>query len=267
MKMSARSKQHRCHSRAGGNPCKTAVIPAQAGIHDLSGVDFDLVVLKLDDRGSAQNFQQDSDAFAGDALNQAFDATKGGVFEAHSLAGFEVAELLQSGMVTVLFELTNALHEVVLKHGRLKAETHDGGDAFGAAHRRDALLGLAGPEQDVAREHGFKQRDRPLFCFFELFVEWQIGLKGLLLKVDLGNLLLAGFGVGEIPTIGWRGVAKQRVWGERVLGHWCFLTVSHLNFEYRNTLPRMNAIKKQSPACAGLLCVNQQEQRLNQSRG
>jgi len=211
--------QHHRHPRACGNPCNTTVIPAQAGIHDLLGVDLDLVVLKLDDRGSAQNFQQDSDAFAGDALNQAFDAAKGGVFEAHSLASFEVAELLQSGMVTVLFELTNALHEVVLKHGGLKAETHDGGDAFGTAHRRDALLGFAGPEEDVARKHGFKQRDRPLLCFFELFVEWQIGFEGLLLKVDLGDLLLAGFGVGEVPTIGWGGVAKQSVWGERVQGH------------------------------------------------
>jgi hypothetical protein len=211
------------------------------------------VVLKLDDRGSAQNFQQDSDAFAGDALNQAFDAAKGGVFEAHSLACFEVAELLQSGMVTVLFELTNALHEVVLKHGRLKAETHDGGDAFGAAHGRDALLGLAGPEEDVARKHGFKQRDRPLLCFFELFVEWQIGFEGLLLKVDLGDLLLAGFGVGEVPTIGWGGVAKQSVWGERVLGHWCFLTVYDSNFKYLSTLPRMNAIKNKAPHVRGFV--------------
>lgn len=176
-------------------------MPAHAGIHPPSGADFDLVVFELDHRGAAQNFQQDSDAFAGDALNEAFDSAQSRVLEAHGLACFEVAEFLQRGVVAIFFELADALHEFVLQHSGLKPKAHEGGNAFGAAHCRDALLELAGPEQDVAREHGLEQRDRALLGFFEFFVERQIGVESLLLKVDLGNLLLPGFGVGQVPAV------------------------------------------------------------------
>lgn len=159
------------------------------------------MVFKLDDGGATQNFEQHSHAFAGDALDEAFDAAQSRVFEAHGLPRFEVAEFLQGGVVAVLLDLANALHELVMEHGRLEPETNDGGDAFGAAHHRDALLGFAGPEQNVAREHGLKLRDRALFGFFEFFVERQIGFKGLLLKIDLRDLLLARFGVGQVPPV------------------------------------------------------------------
>ena len=161
----------------------------------------DLVVLHLHHGGAAQDFEQHSDAFAGDALDEAFDAAQGGVFEAHGLAGFEVAELLQSGVVAVFFKLPDALNEFVLQLSWLEAKADDGGNAFGAAHHRDALLGFAGPEQNVAREHGFKQRHRALLGFLEFFVERQIGFEGLLLEVDLGDLFLPWLGVGQIPPV------------------------------------------------------------------
>ena len=166
-----------------------------------SGVHFDLVVLKLHQGRTAQDFQQNSDAFAGDALNEAFDAAQGGVFEAHGLARLEVAELLQCGLVAVFFKLADALHEFVLQLSWLEAKADDGGNAFGAAHHRDALLRFAGPEQYVAREHGFKQRHRALFGFLEFFVERQIGFEGLLRQIDLGDLFLPWFGVGQVPPV------------------------------------------------------------------
>ena len=159
------------------------------------------MVFKLHHCRAAQNFEQHGDAFAGDALNEAFDATQGGVFEAHGLTSLEVAEFLQRGVVAVFFKLADAVHEFVLQLGRFEAETDDGGDAFGAAHHRDALLRLAGSEQEVAREHGFKQRNRALFGFLEFFVERQIGFEGLLLKVHQGDLFLPGFGVSQVPPI------------------------------------------------------------------
>lgn len=159
------------------------------------------MVFKLHHCRAAQNFEQHGDAFAGDALNEAFDAAQGGVFQAHGLAGLEVAELLQCGVVAVFFKLPNALHEFVLQLSWLEAKADDGGNAFGAAHHRDALLGFAGSEQEVAREHGFKQRHRALFGFLEFFVERQIGFEGLLLKVDQGDLFLPRFGVGQVPPI------------------------------------------------------------------
>ena len=166
-----------------------------------SGAQLDLVVIELNHRGATQNLEQHGHAFAGDALDQAFDAAQGRVFEAHGLARLEVAEFLQRGVVAVFFKLADAVHEFVLQLGRFEAEADDGGDAFGAAHHRYALLGLAGPEQDVAREHGLKQRHRALFGFFEFFVERQIGFEGLLLEVDQGDLFLPRFGVGQVPPI------------------------------------------------------------------
>lgn len=165
-----------------------------------SGAQLDLVVIELNHRGATQNVEQHGHAFAGDALDQAFDAAQGRVFEAHGLARLEVAEFLQRGVVAVLLDLTNALHEFVVEHGRLETETDDVGDAFGAAHHRDALLGLAGTKQDIPRKHGFKMRHGTLFGFLEFFIERQIGLKSLLRQIGQGHLLLPRLGVGQIPT-------------------------------------------------------------------
>ena len=142
------------------------------------------------------------------------------MLQAHRLARFEVADLLQSGMVAVLLKLADALHQSVVQHRGLEPKTHNGGDAFGAAHRRNALFGPAGPEQDVTRKHGFKQGDRTAFGLFELFIKRQISIERLLLKVDLGDLLLAGFGVSEVPAIRWRRFVNQGIRTVRILGHW-----------------------------------------------
>ena len=172
-----------------------------ASIHQGSRIDFDLVVFELDHGRTTHDFEKDGNPFAGDALDQAFNTSQSGVFEPHGLPGFEVTQLLQGGVVAVLFELANALHQGVVQHGRLKTETNDGRNAFGAAYRRNALFWFAGPEQHVARKHGLKQSDRALFGFFELFVARQISLEGLLLQVDQGDLLLPGFGVGQVPAV------------------------------------------------------------------
>jgi len=177
----------------------------------LSRVDFDLVVLELDHRGATQNFEEDGHTFAGNTLDEALHAAQGRVFEAHGLSRLEVAEFLQGGVVAVLLELANALHELIVEHGGLKAKAHDGGDAFGAAHRRDALFRLAGPKQNVAREHGLKERNRALLGFLEFFVQRQIGFEVLLLQVHLGDFFFTGFGVGEVPALGWRDFREKLV--------------------------------------------------------
>ena len=107
------------HARACGHPSPTCVMPAHAGIHhplascprmqasithlrharacgypSPSVVHFDLMMLQLNHSGASQDFQQDSDAFAGDTLNQPFNTAQSRVFEAHGLAGLEVAEFL-----------------------------------------------------------------------------------------------------------------------------------------------------------------------------
>ena len=184
--------------------------------------DVDLVVLKLHHSGASKDFEQDRNPLAGDALHQAFDATQGGVFKAHGLAGLEVAELLQGGLVAVLLELSDALHQLILNLGGLEPEAHQGGNAFGVAHGRNALLGLAGLEHDVAGEHGLKERYGALLGLFEFFVERQIDVKGLLRQVDLGNGFLAGLGVGQVPAVrlGWGH--PEGVWGWRVRRHGYF---------------------------------------------
>lgn len=161
-------------------------------------------MLQLNNGRPTQDFEEDFNPFAGDFLYESFDATESGVFQTHGLTRLKAADFFQGGVVAVLLDLTDALHQVVVQHGGLETETHNGGNAFGAAHDRDALLGLAGPKQDVTRKHGLKQGDWALFGFFELFVERQVSVKGLLLKIELSNLLLAGLGIGQVPTVGWR---------------------------------------------------------------
>ena len=159
-------------------------------------------MLNLDYRGSAQNLQQNGHAFAGDALDQPLYIAQGGVLEPYGLAGFERAERLQRGLVAFLLQLADALHQFMLQRGRLKTKTHDVRNAFGAAHHRDALTGAAGPEQDVAREHGLKNGHSASLAGFEFFEQRQIDIKSLLLQVELCDRLLAGLGVGQIPGFG-----------------------------------------------------------------
>lgn len=160
---------------------------------------------------AAQNFEQHSHTFAGDALHKALDTAQGIVLQAHRLSLLELADFLQGGVVAVLFELPNALNKIFRQDGRLKPKAHDVGHAFGAAHSRDALLGLAGPEQNVAWKHGLKQRDWTLLCFFEFFIPRQIRFKRLLLQINLCDVLLPGLGVGQIPAIDGRGIARNQV--------------------------------------------------------
>ena len=231
---------HLRHARACGHPSPSVV-------------HFDLMMLQLNHSGASQDFQQDSDAFAGDTLNQPFNTAQSRVFEAHGLAGLEVAKFLKGGVVAVLFELADALHEVVVERGGLEAKAHDGGDAFGAAHGRNALLGFAWSKQDVAREHGLEQRDGALLGFFEFFVQRQIGFKVLLLQVGLGDSLFAGLGVGQVPAVGWRAFQKKLVWRWRVLGHSVFAAVSVPILGGRMLAHlRARCSPKQNPACAGL---------------
>ena len=176
-------------------------MPERGGKIIDSGVEFDLVVLKLNDRGAAQNFEQHGNTFTGDTLNQALHATECRVLEANILTRLEIAELLQRGVIAVLFEVADALNEFVVQGGGFETEAHDGGNAFGAAHGGDALIGLTGPEEDVAREHGLEQRHRTLLGFFELFIQRQIRIKGLLLQIELCDLLLQRLGVCEVPTV------------------------------------------------------------------
>jgi hypothetical protein len=176
------------------------LIPDLNGYLARSVVHFNLVVLKLNDHGATQNFQQHGNTFAGYALDQALYPTQCGVLESNRLACFEVAELLQRSVVTVLFKLADAVHDCVMQHRWLEPEAHDSGNAFGVAYNRDALIWLAGPEKNVSREHGLKQCHWALLCFFEFFIQGQINLKGLLPEIDLRDLLLPRLGVGKIPA-------------------------------------------------------------------
>ena len=185
-----------------------------------SNLQFHLMVLELNHCRAPQDLKKHSHAFAGDALNQALNATECSVFQLHRLARFELAELLQRRLVAVLFEPADAVHERVVQHGGLEPEADDGGNPFGAAHSRDALLWLAGPEQDVAREHGLEQRQRALFGFFELFIKRQISLKSLLLEIDQCRLFLPRLGVSEVPAVIWRGVDTNGFWQWRILVHY-----------------------------------------------
>lgn len=180
-----------------------------------SVLDFDLVVFHLDHGGAAENFEEDGDAFARDALDEAFDLAQSGMFEAHGLASFEVAQLQQGGVVAVFFKQADALNKIVVDQGRLKPKTYDGGNAFGVAHHRDALLRFAGTKQNVAREHGLELRHWALLCFFEFFIEWQIGFKCLLFKINQGNLFLAGFGIGQVPAVLYRIFCARGIIGWR----------------------------------------------------
>jgi hypothetical protein len=159
-------------------------------------------------------------------------------------------------VVAVLFELADALHEVVVEHGGLEAKAHDGGDAFGAANSRDALLRLAGPEQDVAREHGLEQRNGALLGFFEFFVQRQIGLKVLLLQVHLGDFFFAGFGVGQVPAVRWRAFNEKLVWRWRVLRHLSSAGCLCRYFRRQHIGPSVRmGITKTKPRLRGVWCV------------
>ena len=200
--------------RAQGAAPTSALLWEQDPVRDSVG-DFDLVVFDLDHGGAAEDFQEDGDAFAGYALDEAFDAAQGGVFEANGLAGLEVAQFQQGGVVAVFFEQADAPNEFVVDQGGLKAEAHDGGDAFGVAHHRDALFGLAGAKQDVAREHGLELRHGTLLCFFEFFIERQISFKCLLFEIDSRNLFLPGLGIGQVPAVECRVFCARGIIGLR----------------------------------------------------
>jgi hypothetical protein len=84
------------------------------------------------------------------------------------------------------------------------------------------LLGLAGLEHDVTGEHGLKERYGALLGLFEFFVERLISVKGLLLQVVQGDLLLPGLGVGQVPAVRWGWGHPEGVWGWRVRRHGYF---------------------------------------------
>lgn len=172
----------------------------------MSGLQFDLVVLDLDQGGPPQDFEQHGHAFAGHVLHNAFEAAERAVLEKHGLASLEAADFEQTGLVAQLFKFADALQQLVLQGGRLKAKAHQVVDALGAAHHRDALPGMAGPEKDVARKHGLEHLDRALRCFFVLLVQRQIGLEVLLLQVVERDLFKTGFGAGQVPGAAGRAV-------------------------------------------------------------
>lgn len=194
------------------------VSPPQHKVMNL-GMQFNLVVLQLHQSWAPQDLQQNGHTLAGHALHQPLDIAQGGVLEPHGLAGLERAECLQGGLVTFLLKLADALHQVVLQRSGLETETHDVGNAFGAAHHRNALAGAAGPEQDVAREHGLKNGHSACLAGFEFFEQRQIDLEGLLLQIELGRGLVTGLGVGQVPGFAAVQVMRLAVWRGECGGH------------------------------------------------
>lgn len=163
--------------------------------------EFDLVVFDLDHGGSAHDLQQNSHSLTRHAVDQAFHVAQRGVLQTNGLTGRELTDFLQRGVISVIFKLADALNQIVLKGGWLKAKPNKGRNTFGVAHSRNALRRCAGPKQDVARKHGLKKSNRSLLGFFELFVKRQVNIKGLLLKVQLRNLLLPRLGVSKVPAV------------------------------------------------------------------
>lgn len=164
-----------------------------------------MVVFDFDQGGVAHDLEEDGDAFAGDALHDAFEAAEGAVFEEHGLAGFELADFEQAGVVAQVFDLANALEQFVVERGGLEAKAHQVMDALGAAHDRDALVLALGPEKDVPGKHGLEHFHRTVGGFFVLLVQRQVDLKRLFFKLKRATFSRRGLVLAKYQRegVGW----------------------------------------------------------------